>query len=275
MSYAILMQFADNLDNDGLFGDGYKSPSVDSGTPAYTISDNDKAFDLDSAVIDIGTSIFHSGILQSGNLNIELKVDSDATDGVILSCDDLEGDKSVWVLSLIDTSSTPKLQLRSWLPSQTTSADITITIPSGNGWNNYNFELSTSTTCYYRVNGGSSTSVTFYGGIDSWDDSFRTFQLWIGKTLYGTTPSSSPLSSAIAATGVHIDWIASSSDNEGFSLNTNTNTAVRSETPSSSGSLLVGAPTSETATSAIVYPSTSIGQLSTGTVSEVQKEFWS
>lgn len=279
MAFTILMQFDDNLDNDGIFDGEYPSPSVDSGTAVYSASGSGKAFEVGSAVVDLGTSLFHTGVIAESNLNIELKVDSDATDGIIMACDDLTTDGAAWALILQDMATTPKISLRSWTSVQTSSAtNVVINVPTGNGFNNYNYEFNGS-TCYYRVNGGSSSVGNFYAAyLTSYWNSDHEFQVWIGKSLYANTPSSNPLSSLTAATGVHIDWVSCSNDNDGYSLNSNTNTDVRSESASSTSSI-VGDAVPKTSNGVEVMPSTVIGQLPVagggGGGGEVQKEFWS
>jgi hypothetical protein len=273
MSYGILMQFDDNLDNDGLFGDAYKSPSIVSGTAVYTTSDNGKAFDVGSAVVDVGTSSNYLGLPEPFNLNLNIKVDSDATDGVILACDELDGDTPTWAISLIDTASTPKIEFRSWNSEGTVGLLPNIAVPSGNGWNNFNFSNSIS-TLYYKVNGGSATINTTYATPSFWTSGGR-FQVSIGRSQYGSTPSSNPLSTTSAATGVHLDWIAAALGYEGFSVNTNTNTSVRSENAEGTDLFLENEPLPEFGTPAKTTNSNNaIGQLPSGG-GETQKEFWS
>jgi hypothetical protein len=274
MSYGILMQFDDNLDNDGLFGDAYKSPSIVSGTAIYTTSDNGKAFDVGSAVVDVGTSSNYLGLPEPFNLNLNIKVDSDATDGVILACDELDGDAPVWVISLIDTASTPKIEFRSWNYAGNASALPTIAVPSGNGWNSFNFSNSSS-TLYYRVNGGSLSSNTTYATPTNWT-SGGLFQVSIGRSQYGSTPSSNPLSTTSTATGVHLDWIAAAFGYEGYSVSTNTDTSVRSETPEGTDLFLENEPLPEFGTpTKTTNSNNAIGQLPVAGGGETQKEFWS
>lgn len=217
-----------NFDSSDLTNDADIDGTVVSGTATYSNSQNSgKSFDMGSAVVDINVGentgfgkYYFPFFTSSGNiLEFELKVDSDATDGVILACDEINADVPVWAISLVDTASTPKLQVVVWADNEdagtTTNHSNTfdITIPSGNGWNHYQL-IYASTSIKHRVNGGTQSSYTVNSLTQSnWSDvnyhSVNNFEyeINIGRSQYGTTATNNTLSTGASATNCHLDWI--------------------------------------------------------------------
>lgn len=242
--YFHFFQFDDNVTNSATW---QPTVTVESGSPVYNISNNGKSFELESAVLNLGTSAVTNGFAALFGLNIQIKVDADATDGVILSCDDIANSRPCWTLELIDTASSPKIIIRMWSSSNGTQSysEYSIPVPSTGTSNNYQYELHT-TTLYKRVNG--EAPVLGYGFQSSnWRDvptglNPYIFEFRVGSSLYNITTAS--------ATGVHLDWYVLSMNNEGYIPSSNDDTSVRSY--------------SVEAASAVVPPSAAIITATTG-----------
>lgn len=277
--YMHFFNFNDSVSNGATW---QPTVSVESGTPVYAASSNGKAFELESAVLDLGTDplLLTQAATSSSTLNIELKVESDATDGVIFACDDISSSGfPVFALSLVDTSGTPKLRFTTW-SSADTQAGVTkdINVPSGNGYNNYAFYFTSSV--FVAVNGGSWSSGSNRNSAQ-WGESSGgpfTFEYRIGKSLYGTNPISNGLSTGNSATGVYIDWFVSSLNKEGYADVGDVKDDQNARTyPTETSNALVPpdagviyADNSNVSTNAAIPPI--VGPVSGG---EVQKEFWS
>lgn len=269
MSFLYLLQFDGDITNDHAEFDDFATPTVVSGTPVYSASANGQAFEVGSAVINLGASWIDLGY--NSNLNMQLQVDSDATDGVILACDELTTNKCVWAFLLTDNGT--NIKYYSYLEEQTTAYQYALSVPAGNGMNNYNWEFVYG-NAYRRVNGGSFAGGTFYAGFTTaWDNGRYVFQQRIGQSLYGNNPTT-PLPILTAATGVHLDWISVNLENDGYVTATNTNTSIRTA-PTVAASAFAVTPTPKQPVQAMATSiAGKLGSGGGGAVIVSQKEFW-
>jgi hypothetical protein len=268
--YYHFFQFDDNVSNSATW---QPTVTVESGSPVYNISDNGKSFELESAVLNLGTDVVINGLATRFGLNIEIKVDSDATDGIILSCDDIANSRPCWTMELIDTATSPKIVIRTWTDGTTQSfQQSSSVVPSTGTWNNYQWEAS-STTMYKRINGGSHTNSTSYtsywGDLTAGLDSYI-FEYRIGSSLYNTITA--------GATGVHLDWYVLSTDNEGYTVPSNVDTSVRSYPPEPSNAIKPPSGASIVATSNVSETTDCVVQSKRtliATLYKIIREFWS
>lgn len=215
-----------NFDASDLTNDADIDGTVVSGTATFSNSQNSgKSFDMGSAVVNInagentGIGKYNFPIFSVNGhiIEFELKIDANATDGVILACDELNSDRAVWAISLIDTATTPKLKFCGWSEeeeshtSPTHQTSFEMAVPAGNGWNHYQIIIENS--LYHRVNGGTQSSASGTPLQPSqWNNpsgnsvSFYEFEIDIGRSQYGTLATNNTLSTGASATNCHLDW---------------------------------------------------------------------
>lgn len=268
--YEFLLQFDGNLTDDSSKA---RTVNVDSGTPSYAVSDHGQAFSVSSAGLSIATgNLLESGALMGIQFN--LRIATGATDGIIFAVDN--GTKGVMEVSKSGTSI--KTVIWNGLQSSIQSKVQTYTADTWQAWG-----ISQAPATMYLD--GESTSVTsmvnylsdsYWNGVNDWDDR-ETMTWYIGKAV-NTVGLTGSFGSATAASGVDLDFLCHSNDNEGraFSKPLDTDYGVRSEITVSTPEKIV-LPTYKTATNPKMTLAEKLGPSGGGggPSAPVIKEFWS
>lgn len=238
MHYLHFFQFDSSIENgvsDPLWQD---SVTVESGVSVFAPSNNGSAFEVGSAVLDLGQDRTTFGIGGAFGINLHMKMVNGATDGIIVACDDIERSRPVWALELVGADSSAFVRLLTFDAKTKNSSEARISVPADSDYHNYSWQsdltfVYTSLDGETRVNRGYNKSGIAYNAStteNDWFDSAHNFEFRIGRSLYATNPplnASNPFAKdSVSATGVYLDWYLLSPENEGYGTSANLDSAT-------------------------------------------------
>jgi hypothetical protein len=286
--YSQLFQFEGNLANSG--DAGFGNLEVVDTLPGFTSTPQGQGVQLGSILRFPQISMPH--MLFAGSFGFKVRVNTGSTQGVLFACDydDGQGDQMpVWAWALV-IGATPSLRVHTWTPNRQNRIENILNLPSYDTWHEVTQVCQTSGSIRFYIDGewnGSNSS--WYSSQGYWQRPYGYYDTKFGLSDFGAGGPNNNLPVATTCTGVDVDWLFSSDDNEGNLYQNNATTIPTGDRPLNVGvtntlmpsSLAILTSTSATETSN-AYLSTMANQLygppmtsGGGGPTESRREFWS
>ena len=235
--YSQLFQFEGNLANSG--DAGYGNLEVVDTLPNFTITPQGQGVQLGSILRFPDIAQPHP--MYAGSFGFKVRVNSGSTQGVLFACDYDDGQgvqMPVWAWTLIIGPS-PSLRCHTWTPNKNNRIEHILPLPSYDTWHEIVAVCQSSTQIRFYVDGellGGST--TWYSSQTYWpggDYASGYYDTKFGLSDFGIDGPSNNLPVDTTCTGVDVDWLFSSDDNEGNLYGINAPTVPTGDRPLNEG----------------------------------------
>lgn len=290
--YSQLFQFEGDLANSG--DAGFGNLEVVDTLPTFGTTPQGQGIQLGSILRFPRLAIPH--MLYAGSFGFKVRVNTGSTQGVLFACDYDDGQGAqmpVWSWNLV-IGATPSLRVHTWTPNKANKVEHILNLPSYDTWHEVTLVCQSTSSLRFYIDGAyTGANATWYSNHAYWYPvASGYYDAKFGLSDFGIGGPSHNLPVDTACTGVDVDWLFSSDDNEGNLYAVNAATVPTGDRPLNEGvtntllapspTVLTSSPTTETTVTTNVHINAVSNQLygppmgaGGGGPTESRREFWS
>lgn len=285
--YSQLFQFEGNLANSG--DAGFGNLEVVDTLPNFTLTPQGQGIELGSVLRFPQLSIPH--MLFGGSFGFKVRVNTGSTQGVLFACDydDGQGEQMpVWSWNLV-IGPNPSLRVHTWTPNWQNRIEHILNLPSYDTWHEVALVAQSASSVRFYIDGAwTGNNAAWYSSQTYWGRPWY-YDAKFGRSDFGASGPSNNLPVDTTCTGVDVDWMFTSDDNEGGLYEVNAATVPTGDRPLNEGvtnTLMPPAPKVLTSLETTDTTNTHLGTLAPalygppmtaggGGPTESRREFWS